>query len=266
MAFWRSIVTSLLVPKLKRLRFLAASSEKLLESLAMYGSMRRYKRSESIYFQDGEPKAVYLIISGMVNRESTQNGEIVLQHSRAFAGDWLGLANATSRIVRYMHSAIAVDTSEILSYDIQRFTALRLDAEFSHYLLQVSGKEQLAEEERYLNNLSSARSYDKLIRFLASEMLRMQKPGAASMYSPYIVGTQKYLAEAIGATRETVSRDLQPLISAGIIERTHGVRPIGYTILKEADLSSLASSPLRRSALYENVRGSRMHRRFSDVA
>ncbi len=255
-----------LVKKLKSLRFLSGLSEKLLNEMVSCGTLRRYNRSEPIYIQGDEPRAAHLIVSGMVNRETTQSGDIVIQHSRAFAGDWLGLANATSRIVPYMHSAIVADASDILSFDIPRFTALRSNPELSHYLLQVASREQLAEEERRLNSLSSSRSYDKLILFLAAEMGRMQKRGVPVIHLPYIIGTQQYFADAIGTTRETVSRDLQPLIAAGIIERTHGVRPIRYTILKQSELSDLAASPLQRSALYESDRGSKMHRRFSDVA
>jgi len=255
-----------LIQKLKRLRFLSASSKRLLEELASSGTLRRYKASESIYIQSEMPKAAYMIISGIANRETVPNDDVVIQHSRAFAGDWLGLANITSRIIPYMHSARAADMSEILSFDIPRFAAMRSTAEFSRYLLQVAGKEQLDEEERRLNNLNSARSYDKLILFLAAEMSRMQKRGVASIHSPYIIGTQEYFAGAIGTSRETVARDLQPLISAGIIERTRGVQPSRYTILKQSDLSGLASSPMRRSALYDSTRGSKLHRRFSDVA
>lgn len=259
-------MTSKMIQKLRRIRFLSACSEKILESIAAYGILRRYKRTESIYIQDAEPEAVYLIIFGMINRESIRNGEVVLRYSRAFAGDWLGLANSTGSLTPYMHSAIAADTSDVLSFDLQRFTILLANSEFSHYLLQVLGREQLAEERRCLNNLSSSRSYDKLIQFLATEINRLRRPGLLLTHRPNIVGTQKYLAEAIGTTRETVSRDLQPLISGGIIERTRGERPIGYVVLKEAELAALAASPLRRSKLYENVRCSQMHRRFSDVA
>jgi CRP-like cAMP-binding protein len=216
--------------------------------------------------QNNDPKAVYLIISGMANRESTQDGEVVIQHSRALAGDWLGLANIISKLVPYMHSAIAADTSEVLSFNLQQFAVLRSNQEFDKYLLQVVGKEQLAEEARFLNNFSSSRSYDKLIRFLAAEMSRQQKPGFLMIQKPHIVGTQQYLADAIGTTRETVSRDLQPLIMTGIIERSHGIRPIGYTILKEAELKALADSPMRRSAFYKKVQCTRLGRRFSDVA
>ena len=257
---------NILVQKLKRLRFLSSSSERLLEELASSGTLRRYKRSDSVYIQNDEPKAAYLIITGMVNRETSQSGGAVFQHARALAGDWLGLANVTGRSVPYLHSAIVADISELLSFDIHRFSALRMDPEFAQYLLQVVGKEQLAEEERYLNNLSSTRSYDKLILFLASEVERMRKRGGSILHSPYIVGTQKYFADAIGASRETVTRDLQPLIAAGIIERSHGVRPTRYTILKQGELSNLAASPLRRSTLYEHARQTGMHRRFSDVA
>ncbi len=259
-------MTGHLVEKLKRLRFLSIASENLLKELASYGTLRRYKDSEPVYIQDHEPKAAHLIISGMVNRETAQGGNVIIQHSRAFAGDWLGLANATSRIVPYKHSAIVADTSEILSFDIPRFAVLRSNSEFSHYLLEVAGKEQLAEEERYLNTLSSARSYDKLILFLTAEMRRMQKQSVPVIYSPYVIGTQQYFADAIGVSRETVSRDLQPLITAGIIERTQGVRPARYTILKQDELLDLASSPLRRSALYQNNQDSKLRRRFSDVA
>jgi CRP-like cAMP-binding protein len=252
--------------KFKNLRFLSACSNSLLELLASYGALRRYLRTESVFIQDSDPKAAHLIISGMANRESIQNGEVVIQHSRALAGDWLGLANIINRLVPYMHSAVAADTSEVLSFDLQRFAILRSNQEFSQYLLQVIVKEQLAEEARYLNNFSSSRSYDKLVRFLATEMSRQHKPGFPGLRRPYIVGTQKYLADAIGTTRETVSRDLQPLIAAGIIERSHGVRPIGHTILKEEELKALAASPMRRSALYENIQGTRLNRRFSDVA
>lgn len=263
---WRSIVTDPLILKLKRLHFLTNSSQSFLKNLTSYGTVRRYKRLTPIYIQGEYPKAAHLVVSGMVNRETAQNGEIIIPLSRAFAGDWLGLANVTSRSVPYMHSAVVEDTSEILSFDIPRFASLRSNPEFSHYLLQVAGKEQLAEEERQLNNLSSARSYDRLILFLATEMNRMKKPGIPVTHSPYIIGTQEYFARALGLKRETVSRDLQPLIAAGIIERTYGVQPARYTILKQAVLSELATSPLRRSALYENARNPKVHRRFSDVA
>jgi CRP-like cAMP-binding protein len=259
-------MAGILIQKLKRLRFLRGFSDALLDELIACGNLRRYIASESIYIQNGEPKSAHLILSGMVNRETIQGEDIVIQLSRAFAGDWLGLANITSQIVPYMHSAIAADTSEILSFDFHRFASLRKKAEFSHYLLQVIGKEQLAEEERYLNNISTSRSYDKLILFLAAEMERMQKRSVSTIHAPYIFGTQEYFAKALGMRRETVSRDLQPLINAGIIERTHGVRPARYTILKQEALSGLAASPLRRNALYENTRCSKSHRRFSDVA
>jgi CRP-like cAMP-binding protein len=262
----RPNVTSQLIQKFKNLRFLSACPNNLLELLASCGVLRRYVRTESVFIQDSEPKAAHLIVSGMANRESIQDGEVVIQHSRALAGDWLGLANIIGRLVPYMHSAIAADVSEVLSYDLQQFAILRSNQEFDQYLLQVIGKEQLAEEARCLNNFSSSRSYDKLIRFLAAEMSRQQKPGFLMIQRPFIVGTQKYLADAIGTTRETVSRDLQPLITTGIIERSLRVRPIGYTILKEAELKALAASPLRRSVFYEKVQRARLGRRFSDVA
>ena len=255
-----------LVQKLKQIRFLSESSGNLLEELAAAGTLRRYKRSELVYRQGDGPGAAYLIIAGIVNREATQSEGTVIQHARALAGDWLGLANLTSRIVPYLHSAIAADTSEILALDAHRFAILRSNPEFSQYLLQVVGKEQLAEEERHLNHLSSARSYDKLILFLAAEVERIKKRGVPLIHAPYIVGTQKYFADAIGTSRETVTRDLQPLIAAGILERSYGVRPARYTILKQEVLFELAESPLRRSALYKQARPAQVHRRFSDVA
>jgi CRP-like cAMP-binding protein len=257
---------NLLIQKLKRLPLLSTTSEALIDRLASAGSLRRYRRHEAVYLQSDEPKAAYLILSGTATRESTQNRDLAVQHSRAFPGDWLGLANATSRTIPYMHSAFASDSSEILSIEITRFAQLRTDAQFSHYLLHVTSREQLAEEERLLNALSSTRSYDKLIRFLATEMSKMQKRHAATVHLPFIMGTQKYLAEAIGTSRETVSRDLKPLIESGILERSRGVHPIRYTILKQNELAELASSPMRRSTLYETVRRSKLHRRFSDVA
>jgi DNA-binding transcriptional MocR family regulator len=102
--------------------------------------------------------------------------------------------------------------------------------------------------------------------FLAAEMERMRRRGIPSFQSPYIVGTQKYFADSIGVSRETVSRDLQLLLAEGILERGMGVRPARYNILKQATLSELAASPLRRSALYAHSQHSKMHRRFSDVA
>jgi CRP-like cAMP-binding protein len=254
------------VQKLRRLRLLSESSENLREELATRGILRRHQPSEPIYLQGDEPKAAYMVVSGMANRETTLSEGPVIQHRRALSGDWLGLANAASRLVPYMHSAIAADISEILSFDIPRFAALRANPEFSHYLLQVAAKEQLVDEERRLNNLSSTRSYDKLILFLAGEMDRMQRKGVPMIHLPYINGTQQYFADAIGVSRETVARDFQPLIAAGILERTRGVRPPRYTILQRVDLSNLAASPLRRNALYGNVPGSKTHRRFSDVA
>jgi CRP-like cAMP-binding protein len=259
-------VTSKLITKLEKLRFLSVCSNNLLELLATCGVLRRYKRDEYVYVQDSDPKGAYVIVFGIVNRESIQDSDVVVQHSRAFAGDWLGLANITSQPVPYLHSAIAADTSDILSFDIQKFAILRANPEFSLYLLQVAGRERIAEEERYLNNHSSSRSYDKLVRFLAAEMARQHKSGFPMLKSPYIVGTQKYLAEAIGATRETVSRDLQPLIEAGILKRSQQVRPIGYLILNEEELKALADSSFRRSVLYENTRNEKLSRRYSDVA
>jgi CRP-like cAMP-binding protein len=257
---------NLLIEKLKRLPLLSEVSEALVEKLVSMSALRRYQRQEAVYLQSDEPKAAYLIVSGSATRESMQNRDLAVQHSRAFAGEWLGLANATSRTIPYRHSAFAADTSEILCIEISRFASLRSDIEFSHYLLHVTSKEQLAEEERLLNTLSSTRSYDKLILFLATEMDKMQKRSISGIHLPFVMGTQQYLAEAIGTSRETVSRDLKPLLEAGIIERSRGVYPIRYTILKQEELTELASSPLRRSALYEKARRSKLHRRFSDVA
>lgn len=255
-----------LMERLKRLKYLSACSDGLLETAVRYGIIRHYARGEAIYLQEAEPKAAYLIVNGIVNRESTQQEAVVIQHSRAFSGDWVGLANVTSRIVPYMHSAIAADSSDIMAFDLPRLALLRAHQEFSSYLLQVIGKEQLSEEEARLNHLSASRSYDKLIQFFAVEMSRLRKRGILGIHPIHVVGTQQYIADAIGITRETVSRDLRPLLAKKIIARAHGIRPIGYSILNERELEDLAASPLKRSTLYDNVRSIRLHRRFSDVA
>jgi CRP-like cAMP-binding protein len=254
------------VQKLRRLRLLSESPDQLLEEIVAHTITRRFKPSETVYFQGNLPKAAFLVITGMVNRETTAHNGLVIQHRRALSGDWVGLANATSRGIPYMHSAITADLSELLCLELTRLGELRLNPDFSHYLLQVAAREQLVDEERRLNNISTTRSYDKLILFLSSEVERLQKRGISTLHLPYINGTQQYFADAIGVSRETVARDLQPLLQEGIIERTTGVRPLRYTILNKTELSRLASSPLRRNALYQEVRGGRKKRRYVDVA
>jgi hypothetical protein len=107
------------------------------------GKLRRYRRDELIYIQGRMPKAAYVIVSGMVNRETTQNGEIVPQLTRALSENWLGPANVTSLITPYMHSAIVAETSEIPAVGVPDLASLRCNQEFARYLLQVVGREQL---------------------------------------------------------------------------------------------------------------------------
>ena len=254
------------VHKLGRLRWLAECPESVLRELAASGTLVRCQPSRVIYRQGDQPTATYLVVTGMVNRETVVCEGTVIQHRRALPGDWLGLANSAARTVPYVHSALVVEASEVLSLPLTALVSLCRNAEFSRYVIQVVAKDQLVEEERRLNDLSSTRSYDRLILFLAAEMERAKRGRVSMIHLPYIQGTQRYFAEAIGTTRETVTRDFQPLLSAGILERTPGVRPHRYTILRPKELAELAVSPLRRNVLYRNAGKARTHRRFSDVA
>jgi CRP-like cAMP-binding protein len=198
-----------------------------------------YWKDETIFQEGDHCQSVYAVCEGSARliTSSTDGRSLLLRFVQA--GEMLGLAEAVLGSVPYDCSAIAAENS-ILAV-IPRETFLRFIGTYPEaclgLTLALSKQYKLAQREAKFLGLG-----DQAMVRLAHLLLEWSaEPGTAGDEDAHIPlhVTHADLAQAIGATRETVTRLLGRLSHAGLIERHAN----GIVVLRPAELALIGASP-----------------------
>ena len=191
-----------------------------------------YWKGETIFHEDDQCRSVFAVCEGSVKLITTSSEGRVLLLRIAQPGEMLGLAEALGP-APYSCSTIAAENS-ILAV-IPRETFLRFISSYPEARLgltiALSEQYKFAQREtKFLGfgDTSNVRLAHLLLEWSAEHGV----PGEDGVHIPLHV-THGDLAQAIGATRETVTRLLGNLTRAGLIER----RANAIVVLRPAELA-----------------------------
>jgi CRP/FNR family transcriptional regulator, cyclic AMP receptor protein len=200
-----------------------------------------YWKGETIFHEDDRCQSVFAVCEGSVKLIATSSEGRVLLLRFAQPGEMLGLAEAVLGPTPYECSAIAAESS-ILAV-IPRETFLRFISSYPEaglgLTMALSQQYRSAQREtKFLGfgDTSTVRLAHLLLEWSAEHGVA----GEVGVHIPLHV-THGDLAQAIGATRETVTRQLGQLTRAGLIEQ----RANAIVVLRPAELARIdASSPV----------------------
>lgn len=198
-----------------------------------------YWKGETIFHEDDCCRSVFAVCEGSVKLLTTSSEGRVLLLRFAQPGEMLGLAEAVLGPTPHECSAIAAENS-ILAV-IPRETFLRFIGTYpeARIGLTVALSEQYKFAQRETKFLGFGdTSTVRLAHLLLEWSAEHGVPGEDGVHIPLHV-THGDLAQAIGATRETVTRLLGYLTRAGLIER----RTNAIVVLRPAELASIGTSP-----------------------
>lgn len=212
--------------------------EELRETFDGLKTTVAYRRNEVIFDEGAPCHSVFSICEGNAKLLATSKEGRVLLMRVAGPGEMLGLAEAVLH-APYETSAVAVESS-ILAV-IPRETFLRFISSYPEACvkLTVALSEQYRHaqrEEKFLGFGEPATT--RLARLLLEWAAERGEVTEDGIYIPLHM-SHSDLAQAIGVTRETVTRVLGSLVHGGLIER----RADETVILRRDALALLAASP-----------------------
>lgn len=197
-----------------------------------------YWKGETVFHEDERCQSVFAVCEGSVKLITTSSEGRVLLLRFAQPGEMLGLAEAVAEPVPYSCSAIAAENS-ILAV-IPRETFLRFISSFpeARFALTVALSEQYKFAQRETKFLGFGDTSNvRLAHLLLEWSAEHGVPSEDGVHIPLHV-THGDLAQAIGATRETVTRLLGHLTRAGLIER----RANAIVVLRPSGLAAIGAS------------------------
>ena len=182
-----------------------------LRDVVEIGCIRDYRTGKSLYYQGDLADWAYLIVSGAVRRVKYRVDDTSLSLADAGLGDWIGLAELILN-APYLNDATARGHTRALAFSAAAFDRL----------IEVPGMRGLlmAKMARTIVSLHGRIELNAVLPRLVQHLLvhaRDEGNGAG-----FVVGTQDEIAEAIGATRETVNKYLQRLQTQGLIALSRG--------------------------------------------
>lgn len=197
-----------------------------------------YRKGAMIFDEGSDSHSVFAVCEGSVKLITASSEGRVLLLRVARPGEVLGLAEAVLGSAPYECSGIAAEAS-ILAV-IPRETFIRFISSYPEACvgLTVALSEQYKLAQRETKLLAFGASTFRLARVLLdwSAELGETVPGSGLRIPLHMTHTD--LAQAIGSTRETVTRILTHLSHDGLIER----RADGIVILRRDDLAGLGIS------------------------
>ena len=190
-----------------------------------------YWKGETIFHEDDRCRSVFAVCEGNVKLITTSSEGRVLLLRFAHPGEMLGLAEAVLGPAPYSCSAVAAENS-ILAV-IPRETFLRFISSYpeARFGLTVALSEQYKFAQRETKFLGFGDTSNVRLAHLLLEW------SAERGVPPHV--THGDLAQAIGATRETVTRLLGDFTRAGLIER----RANAIVVVRPAELACIGASP-----------------------
>jgi CRP/FNR family cyclic AMP-dependent transcriptional regulator len=213
------------------------SSEELRAAFDGLKTTVTYGKGETIFHEDDRCQSVFAVCEGSAKLVTTSSEGRVLLLRFAQPGEMLGLAEAVRGPGPYRCSAVAAENS-ILAV-IPRETFLRFLGTYpeARLGLTVALSEQYKFAQRETKFLGFGdTSTVRLAHLLLEWSAEHGVPGEDGVHIPLHV-THGDLAQAIGATRETVTRLLGHLTRAGLIER----RANAIVVLRPAELARFSA-------------------------
>lgn len=202
----------------------------LKDAIASQGVLRRHKANELLFATGDEPNGQFCLISGQINLVNNHIAGKQVTHSLHRPGSWFGYLSMLDNQPRFQ-DALSVGPTETLCLSVPTFRRIvRNNPEyFEHFALLLCGSVRLT-LTMLVDSLTGS-----LSSRLASALLDMSPAQAAA---PEAAGraprfTQELLAGLVGASRQTVNRQLRDWQARNIIR-------LGYGAVTVVDRAALA--------------------------
>ena len=187
------------------------------------GGYRWLKKNRYVYRQGDIPAHVHYVLYGLVVREGEDIDSKTTALNKVYPGDWLGLQNAFPKdghFSKYMYFARCQTDVHLFSVEIKDFLwLLDRSREFDTYIKKILARDYLREEKRALDLTPHKKVGKRLIQYLCRELERVHEK---TPYDNTLLGTHQEIADAIGTSRETVTRELHCLRGAEITTQHRG--------------------------------------------
>jgi len=166
----------------------------------------------------------WVLLSGRVRGLMYRSDETTVELGRSAPGDWLGLAELLLDSP-YLSDLVAEEHCTLAAFSRTGLGRLQELAGMRTSLLNEMATRYYTMHARF----ELVQPLDRLVHFLLAHL-----PGGAGAGSGEVASTQEEIAEAIGATRETVNRHLQRLQDDGLVR-------VGRGVVKVVDAARLQS-------------------------
>jgi len=180
------------------------------------------RKGKALYYQGDRADRCWLLLSGCVRTAMYRSDETMVELGKSSAGDWLGLSE-TILDAPYLCDAIAEESSVLTAFPRPAFERILAMSGMREHFLREMARRYYVLHSRVELNLP----FDRLVRFLLDRC-----PGEGESE---VRCTQEQIAEAIGAARETVNRQLARLEAQGLVTTGRG----SITVAKPGELRRL---------------------------
>lgn len=162
--------------------------------------------------QGDRAERCWLLVSGRVRGVMYRSDETTVELGRSDPGDWLGLAEALLDSP-YLSDLVAEEHCTLAAFGRTGLGRLLELAGMRASLLNEMAKRYYTMHARF----ELVQPLDRLVHFL------LERASGDAGRGGEVACTQEEIAEAIGATRETVNRHLQRLQDDGLVRIGRGV-------------------------------------------
>ncbi len=163
--------------------------------------------------QGDRAERCWVLVAGRVRGVMYRSDETTVELGRSSPGDWLGLAELLLDSP-YLADQVAEEHCTLAAFGRVGLGRLVEAAGMRALLLREMAKRYCTLHAR----IELAQPVDRLVRFLLERCT-----GGAAGRPVEVAGTQEEIAEAVGATRETVNRHLQRMQDEGLVKVARGV-------------------------------------------
>jgi len=177
---------------------------------AKSAELLQLRTGKALYYQGDSAGRRGLLVEGRMRGMMYRSDETAVELGRSSPGDWLGLAELILASP-YLNDEIAEESCELAMFSRSSFEHLLSLAGMREFFLREMARRLYVMHSR----VELATPFDRLARFLLERCEEETEAAAVTV-------TQEQIAEAIGASRETVNRHLGRLEVGGILRSSRG--------------------------------------------
>jgi len=177
--------------------------------------LRRFAKGQLIYCQGDLTQEMYRIVSGTVriSHIASDGRELVILHYEK--GDCFAFSSLIDE-GGVLHTAEAISDVEVQAVPAAAFNALREHRDVDRALIVL-----LSRYMRLLSDYTTEASLDELGSRLARRLLTLARPDAQGLLAVHL--PQLELAAMLGATRQSVNKELKQFEDEGLIVLSYGI-------------------------------------------